>query len=246
MKKIFLSLIALLIFISCSSTPKSTSLIEKYSITKDSAKNWDTTIANVIMAEAEIPEWYGDENPILNLRKARKMSEKDFYFLDNLGKQNASEISDEDFEHFIDLLEKYVSKLPRRFFLDNTNIKDPIGLAKYIVTAANSPTDNPSKHIKETVAEKEEWELIVSYSQKADLKEKEVRKFRKLLNKFIGRKEFYNSDIWFQQEISDRTVQLSNLNKKDPKSKIELNNINAKALYVAYSTYFSRLDKWSR
>ena len=77
MKKLILSMLIAVFFISCSSAEKAGSLEQKYNITKQSAKEWDKTIINVVVGEALIEDWYGEENPILYLRKTGKMSEKD-------------------------------------------------------------------------------------------------------------------------------------------------------------------------
>ena len=85
MKKLILSMLIAVFFISCSSAEKAGFLEQKYNITKQSAKEWDKTIINVVVGEALIEDWYGEENPILYLRKTGKMSEKDFNFLTSLG-----------------------------------------------------------------------------------------------------------------------------------------------------------------
>jgi hypothetical protein len=36
------------------------------------------------------------------------------------------------------------------------------------------------------------------------------------------------------------------MSKKVPKTKRELNNVNAKALYLAYPQFLSKIDRWSR
>lgn len=247
MKKIILGLSLILLFASCTGAKvKKENLVQKYSLDKAAAKNWEETIINVMVAESDIPDWFGDENPLMNLRKNGRMSDKHLYFFETLGKANPDEITEEEHEKFLDILTKYVNGLPRKFTLDDTNIKDPKGLVDYMVKSSNSSLDNPSKYIKEVVADKTEWSQIVAWSQKNDLTNKDVKKLRKLLNKFIKRKEFFNPQVWFNQEISERVVQIRDLNKKTEKSKLELNNVNAKALYIAYPGFFSKLDKWSK
>ena len=174
------------------------------------------------------------------------MSEKDYYFLDYLGKTPANEITDEDFDRFTKLLTSYVNKMPRKFILEETNIKDPKGLVDYMVKQANSQLDNPSKYIKEAVADEAEWAQIEVFSQQSDLKAKDVRKLRKLLASFVKRSNFYYEQAWLQVEVSDRMIQLSNLAKKTEKTKLELNNVNAKALYLAYPQFLSKVDRWGR
>ena len=46
--------------------------------------------------------------------------------------------------------------------------------------------------------------------------------------------------------MSDRMIQLANLAKKQEKTKLELNNVNARALYLAYPQFLSKVDKWGR
>lgn len=246
MKKVLLSLVLILVLTSCSSVIKKETLEQKYSLNKDAARNWEQTINGVIINESEIPDWFGDENPLLNLRKNGRLTERDLYFLEQLGKLQVNQIADEDYDKFLEILTRYVNGLPRRFVLLDTNIKDPKGLVTYMVKAANSKIDNPSKYIKEVVADEYEWSKIVELSQKDDLNEKDVKKLRKLLNTFIKRDNFFNASTWLNQEVSDRVIQLRELSKKEVKSKNGLNNINAKALYIAYPGFFSKLDKWSR
>lgn len=245
MKKVLLGLIAISLFASCTGAKiKKGDLEQKYSIDKASSQDWEKTITNVIVSESDIPDWFGDENPLMNLRKTGRMSDRHLQFFDAYSKMNPSEISDDDHDRFLDILTGYVNGLPRKFVLDDTNIKDPKGLVDYMVKSANSQLDNPSKYIKEAVADKEEWEKIVEFSKKDDLNPKDVKKLRKLLNSFIKRDNFFYPQAWFNQEISDRVVQIRELNKKSSKSKLELNNVNAKALYIAYPGYFSKLDRW--
>ena len=246
MKKILFLLAMIFTLVSCSSIATKKGLIEKYSLDKESAHNWEKTMPKVMMEEATNPDWYGEENPLVNFRKQGKMSEKDYYFLDYLGKTPANEITDEDFDRFTKLLTSYVNKMPRKFILEETNIKDPKGLVDYMVKQANSQLDNPSKYIKEAVADEAEWAQIEAFSQQSDLKAKDVRKLRKLLASFVKRSNFYYEQAWLQVEVSDRMIQLSNLAKKTEKTKLELNNVNAKALYLAYPQFLSKIDRWGR
>ena len=246
MKKILFLLAMIFTLVSCSSIATKKGLIEKYSLDKEAAHNWEKTMPKVMMEEATNPDWYGEENPLVNFRKQGKMSEKDYYFLDYLGKTPTNEITDEDFDRFTKLLTSYVNKLPRKFILEETNIKDPKGLVDYMVKQANSQLDNPSKYIKEAVADEAEWAQIEAFSQQSDLKAKDVRKLRKLLASFVKRSNFYYEQAWLQVEVSDRMIQLSNLAKKTEKTKLELNNVNAKALYLAYPQFLSKVDRWGR
>ena len=247
MKKILFLLAMIFTLVSCSSTTNKKDLIQKYSLDKESAHNWETVMPNVMMAEATNPDWYGEDNPLVSLRKQGKMSEREYYFLDYLGKTPANQITDEEFDRFAKILTSFVNRTPRNFILEETNIKDPKGLVDFIVKEANSSQlDNPSKYIKEVVADKEEWAQIVALSQKSDLNSKDVRKLRKLLVAFVKRENFFNEQVWLQVEVSDRVLQLAQMAKKVPKTKRELNNVNAKALYLAYPQFLSKIDRWSR
>ena len=247
MKKILFLLAMIFTLVSCSSTTNKKDLIQKYSLDKESAHNWETVMPNVMMAEATNPDWYGEDNPLVSLRKQGKMSEREYYFLDYLGKTPANQITDEEFDRFAKILTSFVNRTPRKFILEETNIKDPKGLVDFIVKEANSSQlDNPSKYIKEVVADKEEWAQIVALSEKADLNSKDVRKLRKLLAAFVKRENFFNEQVWLQVEVSDRVLQLAQMARKVPKTKRELNNVNAKALYLAYPQFLSKIDRWSR
>lgn len=245
MKKIVAGLFVVALLASCSSLEKGASLEQKYSITKESAKEWDKTIIQVVEGESLIEDWYGNENPIIYLRKTGKMSEKDFNFLTSLEKKDATTITDEEYSDFLDLVNKYNKKLPRKFYLADENLKNPKGLVDRMVRESFVKIDNPSTHIKNVVATQQEWEQIVAFSKQKDLSEKDTKKLRKLLNKFIKRDEFYNERAWYNREISDRVVKITNIDAKENRTSLEKNNVNAKALYIAYPEYFSTLDKWN-
>ena len=190
MKKILFLLAMIFTLVSCSSTTNKKDLIQKYSLDKESAHNWETVMPNVMMAEATNPDWYGEDNPLVSLRKQGKMSEREYYFLDYLGKTPANQITDEEFDRFAKILTSFVNRTPRNFILEETNIKDPKGLVDFIVKEANSSQlDNPSKYIKEVVADKEEWAQIVALSEKADLNSKDVRKLKKITGSFCKKRK---------------------------------------------------------
>lgn len=244
MKKIVAGLFVVALLASCSSLEKGASLEQKYSITKESAKEWDKTIIQVVEGESSIEDWYGNENPIIYLRKTGKMSEKDFNFLTSLEKKDVTTITDEEYSDFLDLVNKYNKKLPRKFYLADENLKNPKGLVDRMVRESFVKMENPSNHIKNVVATQEEWEQIVAFSQQNDLSEKDTKKLRKILNKFIKRNEFYDERAWYNREISDRVIKITNIDAKENTTSLEQNNVNAKALYIAYPEYFSTLDKW--
>ena len=170
------------------------------------------------------------------------MSEKDYNFLETLPKKE--ELTDEDRDKFKSLLNSYVSGLDRNFYLSDTNIKNGKGLVDKMVADARLRMANPSNHIQNTVATPDEWNEIVAFSQKADLDKKDVKRLRKLLNKFIKRAEFFSENSWYGAEVSDRVMEIVTIYKKGMLTKQERNNVNAKALYIAYPGYLSELEKW--
>lgn len=243
MKRIAVFLI-LVILVGCSSTTKNNvNLQEKYKIDNVAMKNWEETFGNVVVGESELEDWYGADEPIGYLARNQKLNQKQVQFLDSL--KTKPEITPEEQKEFNEILEKIVNKLPREYYLKDENIKDGIGLAKAMVSQSYVRVLNPSKHIATEVATKEEWTEIVAFSKKTDLSEKEITKFRKLLNKFIKRNEFFNSKAWYFIEVSPRMTEINKINVKPNKTKLEKNNVNAKALYLAYPEYFSKLEKWN-
>ncbi|MGL4867131.1 MAG: membrane lipoprotein lipid attachment site-containing protein [Cetobacterium sp.] len=243
MKKIIVFIGILATLTACSSTTKNSSTLEeKYKVDTVAMKNWEETFSKVITGEAELEDWYGADQPISFLARNQKLDQKQVKFLDSL--KTKGEITEADQDQFNAILEKTVKKLPRQYYLKDENIKDPAGLAKYMVAQSYIRMENPSNHIANEVATKEEWAEIIAYSKKDNLTEKEVKKFRKTLNKFIKRGEFFDSKTWYFVEVSPRIIEVNNMYKKVDKTKLEKNNVNAKSLYLAYSQYFSKLEKW--
>ncbi len=242
MKKVILVLM-MASLVGCSSLRKNdVNIEEKYNITAVSMKNWEETFSTVMIGESELEDWYGAENPIKFLAQSGGLNEKQVNFLDSLKTKDT--ITEDDQEEFVSILDKVVDKLPREYYLKDENLKDPIGLVKTIVSQSYIRMQNPSNHIKNVVATPEEWEEIVAFSKQDDMSEKDTKNLRKLLNRFIKRSEFFDSRSWYAVEVSPRMIQVNNIYKKADKTKLERNNVNAKALYIAYSEYFSKLDKW--
>jgi stalled ribosome rescue protein Dom34 len=230
--------------VSCSSLFSSKNdVVEKYKVDNEAVKNWDETISETIKGEALIEDWYGGEEPIFYLRKSGIMNEKEYKFLASLKKKEV--ISQEDEEEFNSLLKKYSKKIEREFWIKDENLKDPKGLAEKMVKEANLRIKNPSNYILSNVATGKEKELLKEYAGKKDLTEKETKNLRKLLNSFIKREEFFVAENWYNREVSNRLMEIVEISKKDKISKLERNNINAKALYIAYPEYFSELEKWN-
>ncbi|WP_297406029.1 hypothetical protein [uncultured Cetobacterium sp.] len=242
MKKVIL-LIMMASLVGCSALRRNdVNIQEKYKINTVAMKNWEETFGKVMVGESELEDWYGAENPIKFLAQTGKLDEKQVKFLDSLKTEKT--ITEDQQEKFISILDKIVDKLPREYFLKDENLKDPSGLAKYMVTQSYIRLQNPSNHIKDKVATQEEWNEIIAYSKQNDMSEKDTKNFRKLLNRFMKRSEFFDSRSWYTIEVSPRMIQVNNIYKKEDKTKLEKNNINAKAMYIAYSEYFSKLDKW--
>ncbi len=243
MKKNFIkivSLLSLILLTSCTSLFGS-SRVKEQDYTPEEAKNWDVTLANSLMKNALIPEWYGNEKPIIYLRKTGKMDEKEFKFLETL---RTKTIEKEDLDKFSSLVYKYNSKIEREFFLENENIKDGKALVAKMVEESELRVNNPSKHIKDHVADKKQWNKIVAMSKKPDLNEDDIKSLRKILNDFIDNEKFFDQVAWLNTEISERTADLVRVNAIKDKDDLEFNNLNAKALYVAYSEYLSNMDRW--
>ncbi|MGL4253669.1 MAG: hypothetical protein ACRCU6_07525 [Fusobacteriaceae bacterium] len=237
------AIISLLFFTACSTVSKKTETPEER-FTREQIKNWEVTIDENLKKNAQLPEWYGEENAAFYLRKTGKMSQKDFDFLSTLSKKSEDKISEAEMEQFTDLVKKYNKNLPREFYLNDENIKNPSGLVKRMVSESYLRMSNPSNHIFREVADTKEWDQIVAWSKQADMSAKDVTKLRKLLNKFIKRSEFFDSKAWYNREISGRMNNIVHIDAKESKSKRERNNVNAKALYIAYPEYFSKMDRW--
>lgn len=246
MKKVLMISALALALVACRGAVKEKDLVAKYQLSPASAVAWEETIYRIIPAEAKLSDWYGNENPITHLQKTGHMNEKDFYFLQDLSKKKAEEISKEEYEKFLDLLTSYVNSLPRQFFLSNSNIKDPKGLVTLMVKESHGTLDSPSRYIKENIATPEEWKMLEKFAAQDDLKEKDVKKLRKLLNSFIKDPEFFNPEVWYRREVSARLLEIVAMQNAGNLTKQERNNINAKALYLAYPEYFSKLDKWDK
>lgn len=243
MKKLII-LPFLLFMVSCTSmfAPK-VDLVEKYPIEEQDMRNWDETIGNIIERESLIEDWYGGENPIYYLRKSGKMKEKEFNFLQSLEKKDT--ITEDDRKEFNKLVKKYVKKIKRTFRLKNENIKDPKALVdRMVAESMGTRIDNPSRYILEVVASEKEKEQMVAWSKQNTLSAKDVKKLRKLLNKFIKRGEFFDVKSWQNREMSGRLEEIIEISKRGKITKDQRNNVNAKAMFIAYEDYLSELEKW--
>lgn len=216
--------------------------IKKYSLDDNAMKNWEETFAKVIIDESELEDWYGAGNPIEYLARTGKLTQKKAKFLDSLKTSDA--ITDADKKEFNEILSDVVAKLPREYYLKNENIKNGPGLARYMIAQSQLGVNNPSVALKRVIGF-QNWSRISAFSRKTDLTEKEIKEFRKILNKALESPTLYNPTVWANTEVSDRMEEVNKIYAKPGKTKTELNNINAKALYVAYHDYLSALDKWN-
>jgi len=220
-----------------------TDLVEKYPIEEQDMRNWDETIGNIIERESLIEDWYGGENPIYYLRKSGKMKEKEFNFLQSLEKKDT--ITEDDRKEFNKLVKKYVKKIKRTFRLKNENIKDPKALVdRMVAESIGTRIDNPSRYTLEVVASEKEKEQMVAWSKQNTLSDKDVKKLRKLLNKFIKRGEFFDAKSWQNREMSGRLEEVIEISNRGKITKDQRNNVNAKAMFIAYEDYLSELEKW--
>ncbi len=124
------------------------------------------------------------------------------------------------------------------------NIKDPKGFVDKLVKESYLRIETPSSHIMNRVLSNKERDLMISYSKMEDLNEKQVKRLRKLLNSLMGRRAFFNENAWYNRKVSQSVIELAEISKKEKLSRKELKNLNARALYEAYSDYFSNLEKW--
>lgn len=247
MKKIsnILLIFTLIIFTGCSSLNSFFERGPNDVFTKEQVKNWEKTLDENIIKNAVVPEWYAEGKPMIYIRQTGIMSEKEFYFLTSLNnKIGEKEITDDDVKEFTSIAKKYNKKIRRKFYLKDENIKNGIALTKKMVVESYLKMETPSSHISKEVATPKEWEKIVSFSKKTDLTEKEITALRKILNKFIKRNELFNENLWYSREISPRVLNIVKISKKKMKTSLEQNNLNAKALYLAYPKYFSEMYKW--
>ena len=91
--------------------------------------------------------------------------------------------------------------------------------------------------------------------KKAPIRNTEVLVKKKYLLKVkekMANKEFFISDncyaIKVQENNLEEILKFSNIYDKEllEKTKLELNNVNARALYLAYPQFLSKVDKWDR
>lgn len=244
-----MSIFIALLFVSCSglesilpvSKKLDVDLESKYNLNKSNVLDFEKTIDMVVVGEAEISDWY-DKNPVAYLRATEKMNNKDIKFFQGIMMQGQP-VTDKQYKTFISMLNRYVASLPRDFELANANIKDPKGFVDLLVSQADMASQNPSNHIKNNIATIEEWNKILKFHSQKDLSENDRTVLRKMLNKFMEKENFFEESSWNVPMDQDYKELLA-LNAKENKTKRQLNNVNAKALVLAYPGYFSKLSRW--
>ncbi len=113
-----------------------------------------------------------------------------------------------------------------------------------VAESVGTRIDNPSRHILEVVASQKEKERIIAWSRQDEMSTKDVKKLRKLFNKFLKREEFFSAASWQNREMSSRLEKIIEISERDKLTKDERNNVNAKALFIAYEDYLSELERW--
>jgi len=66
------------------------------------------------------------------------------------------------------------------------------------------------------------------------------------LNKWLERREFFDGESIYSAEVSKDTVKLVELSKKKELTSLELNNLNAKAMEIAFPELISSLSRWGK
>lgn len=218
-----------------------------YKITTETLKEPYKVMNEILIGESILSDWYNNEEPIhyLTTRQIIKKGSEDEIFLNSLKTKN---ITDEDIENFNKLTEKYLNKLKRKYKLKDENIKDTKGLVKNLVIGYNVIYPTVAKHLMTVVATEKERSYILELNKKSDdeMTDKDRTKIRKLLNEWLERKEFFDGESVYSAEVSMDTVKLVELSKKKDLTSLELNNLNAKAMEVAFSELISSLSRWGK
>ena len=238
-------LVIMVVFLgACSSLDVDTS---KYKITTETLKEPYKVMDDILIRESVLSDWYNNEEPVhyLTTRQVIKKGGKDEIFLNSL---KTKKITDEDIEEFNKLTKKYLNKLERKYKLKDENIKDTKELVKNLVIGYNVVYPTTSKHLMTVVATEEERNDILELNKKTEdeMTDKDRTKVRKLLNKWLERKEFFDGESIYSAEISQETIKLVELSKKRNLTTLELNNLNAKAMEIAFPELISSLSRWGK
>ena len=246
MKKINKILIVMMVIFlgACSSMKIDTT---KNKVNVEELKEPYKVMDKILVRESILADWYNKEEPVhyLTTRQIIKKDGKDEKFLDSL---KTKEATIEDIENFNKLVEKYLNKLERKYKLKDENIKDTKGLVQKLVIGYNVAYPTLEKHLMTVVATEEEKEYIFELNKKTegDMTDKDRTKVRKLLNKWLERKEFFDGESIYSSEISNETIKLVELSKKSEITSLEINNLNAKAMEIAFPELISTLNRWGK
>ena len=88
--------------------------------------------------------------------------------------------------------------------------------------------------------------LELNVKQEDEMTDKDRKKLRKLLNKWLKRSGFFDAESIYSTEISASTIKLVELSKKGDLSSLEKSNLNAKALKTAFPELISTLNRWGK
>jgi hypothetical protein len=201
----------------------------------------------ILIRESILSDWYNQETPVqyLKTRQIMKPGGKEEVFLDSLKTKDATP---EDLKQFNKITQKFLNKLERKYKLKDENIKNTKGLVQKLVIGYNVDYPTLAKHLMTDVATEEERNYILELNKKSedDMTDKDRKKLRKLLNKWLKRKEFFDADSVYSAQISTATIRLVELSKKSELSKLEISNLNAKAMEVAFPELISTLGRWGK
>jgi len=201
----------------------------------------------IIIEKSVLSDWYNNETPseYLLTRQIIKKDGKDKQFFESL---KTKELTQEDYDKFQKLTEKYLNKLKRKYKLKNENIKNTKGVVQKLVIGYNLTYPSLEKHLMTDVATEGEREDILELNKKTEdeMTDKDRKKLRRILNKWLKRKEFFDPESMFNVEISEKTVKLVELSEKEELSSLEINNLNAKALEIAFPELISKLYRWGK
>ncbi|MEI6856403.1 hypothetical protein [Psychrilyobacter sp.] len=238
-------LVIMVVFLgACSSMNIDTS---KYKITTETLKEPYKVMDEILIRESILSDWYNNEEPVryLTTRQIIKKDGKEEVFLNSL---KTKKITDEDIEKFNELTKKYLNKLEKKYKLKDENIKNTKELIKNLVIGYNVVYSTTAKHIMTVVATESERNYVLELNKKSEdeMTDKDRTKVRKLLNKWLERKEFFDGESIYSAEVSKDTVKLVELSKKKELTSLELNNLNAKAMEVAFPELISTLSRWGK
>jgi hypothetical protein len=247
MKKILIILLVgiTLLMAGCSSVKIDT---EKNKVEKSQLKEPYKLMDEILIRECILPDWYENETPVsyLKTRQIMKPGGKEEVFLDGL--KTKENITDEDVEEFNKITQKFLSKLERKYKLKDENIKNTKALVQELVIGYNVLYPTMSKHLMTDVATEKERDIIIELNNKPEkeLTDKDRTKLRKILAAWLKRDNFYDAESLYSAQVSEATVRLEKLSKKKELSKLELNNLNAKAMEIAFPELISQLKRWDK